>query len=267
MAEVEQPEPATRAETKEALLGKSKRRTLEAPIRRSFVQRGSQADPDPGIIADLVRAHDERSLDTLLLMLAIASGPPHHIKLHGKGGIWPIAAAVGLPRTKPGVAALAKVLARLERHHLLGRGRNDLGDRIIRLLKEDGTGKPYVHPYKSREPYFKLSFSYWLDGYDERLSFAAKTILLIGLSLPRSFILPGTQVKRWYGISPDTLERGLDGLMREELVRRRGEFKKAPLAPIGYTQQWRYQLMPPFGRRASSPKADAGASAAITRKG
>ncbi len=231
------------------------------------MQRGSQADPEPGILADLVRAHDERSLDTVLLTLAIASGPPHHIKLHGKGGIWPIAAAVGLPRTQPGVAAMSKVLARLERNRLLARGHNKVGDRVIRLLKEDGTGKPYVHPYKSGETYFKLSFSYWLGGYDERLSLASKAVLLIGLSLPRWFILPGTQVKRWYGISPDTLERGLDGLMREELVRRRGEFKKAPLAPIGYTQQWRYQLMPPFGRRASGSRPNASASATITTKG
>jgi hypothetical protein len=109
-------------------------------------------------------------------------------------------------------------------------------------------GRSIVHPFQAspREKYFKLPFAFWLRGYDERLNLAGKTVLLIALSLPKRFILPGSQVKRWYGISEDTLERGLDQLSREELLRRRREFKKAPLAPAGYTEQWRYSLLPPF---------------------
>jgi len=246
-------QPATRAATKSALLVKSKRRNQEAPIRRTFVQGGAPGAPEPGPLAAFVAARDERGLDALLLGIGIASAPPHNIRLDGFAGIWSMAAAIGLPRSKPGVAAMSKVLARLEDRGFLRRGRNDEGERIIRLLKEDGSREAYVHPFKAEPPesYFKLPFNYWLQDYDERLSLASKAVLLIAMSLPSWFILPGSQVKRWYGVSADTLQRGLDGLQREELIRRRKEYKTAPLAPLGYTEQWRYRLLPPFGRRWS----------------
>jgi hypothetical protein len=256
---VQQKVPATREETKAALLAKSKRRNQEAPVRRSFVQQKLDGSPRPGPLAAFVTGRDERGLDTLLLAIGIASAPPHNIRLDGYyAGIWSMAAAVGLPRSKQGIAAMSKVLARLEGRRFLVRGRNERGERTVRLLKEDGSGAPYVHPALAtpHENYFKLPFDYWLRGYDETLGLASKAILLIGLSLPKWFILPGSQVKRWYGISADTLQRGLDGLLREELIRRRKEYKTAPLAPLGYTEQWRYRLLPPFGRRWSPAEVE-----------
>ena len=251
--------PATRAATKAALLAKSNRRNQEAPVRRAFVQQKLEGASGPGPLAAFVTGRDERGLDALLLAIGMASAPPHNIRLDGAfAGIWSMAAAIGLPRSKQGVAAMSKVLARLEARRFLVRGRNEKGERAIRLLKEDGSGEPYVHPFKAtpHENYFKLPFSYWLDDYDERLTLASKAVLLIALSLPKWFILPGSQVKRWYGISADTLQRGLDGLLREELIRRSKEYKTAPLAPLGFTEQWRYRLLPPFGRRWSPAEVE-----------
>ncbi len=266
---METKQPATGAETKAALLVKSKRRNQEAPIRRSFVQGGVPGSPVPGRLADFVAARDDRGLSTLLLCIGMASAPPHNIRLDGYAGIWSMAAALGLPRSKQSAAAMSKVLARLAARGFVERGRNHKGERIIRLLKEDGSGEPYVHPFTAtpRENYFKVPFGYWLQGYDERLGLASKAVLLIALSLPKWFILPGSQVKRWYGISADTLQRGLDGLMREELIRRRREYKPAPLAPLGYTEQWRYRLLPPFGRRWSPADAEEPEEAEAVRSG
>jgi DNA-binding MarR family transcriptional regulator len=250
--------PATRAETIAALLAKSKRRNQETPVRRAFVQGGVAGSPQPGPLAAFVAGRDDRGLRAFTLAIGMASAPPHNIRLDGYAGIWSMAAAIGLPRSKQGVTAMSKVLARLKRRGLIERSRNDQGERVIRLLKEDGSGEPYVHPFRANphENYFKIPFAYWLQDYDEKLTLASKAVLFIALSLPMSFILPGSQVKRWYGISADTLQRGLDGLLREELIRRRKEYKTAPLAPLGYTEQWRYRLLPPFGRKWSASDSE-----------
>jgi hypothetical protein len=61
------------------------------------------------------------------------------------------------------------------------------------------------------ERYFKIPFGYWLDaeGWHTTLSLRGKAALLIALSLPSPFILPTERAPAWYGISADTLERGL----------------------------------------------------------
>jgi hypothetical protein len=62
-------------------------------------------------------------------------------------------------------------------------------------------------------------------------------------------VLPLEQVKGWYGISADTAARGIDVLVRHELMQWRRVRKKAPLAPLGYTYERRYTLGEPFGPR------------------
>src|SRR5713226_7417941 len=147
---MEQNQPASRAATKAALLAKSKRPNEEIPIRRTFVQGGLKGSPEPGPLATFVAGRDGRALDALLLVIGIASAPPHNVRLDGYAGIWSMAAAVGLPRSKPGVAAMAKALARLEARRFLIREKNEHGERVIRLLKEDGSDEPYVHPSKAK---------------------------------------------------------------------------------------------------------------------
>ncbi len=104
------------------------------------------------------------------------------------------------------------------------------------------------------EPYLKLPFQYWLaeDLWYQKLQLSAKAVLVIALSLPREFILPVEKAQRWYGLSADTTGRGLRSLRKLGLLDVRKEFKKAPLAPQGYTEQLVYSLQGPFARARSA---------------
>jgi hypothetical protein len=133
----------------------------------------------------------------------------------------------------------------------------------VTALREDGSGEPYVHPRTQgrEELYFKLPFEYWTaaERWYRTLSLAETALLLIGLSLADGFVLPYESARRWYGISPDTAERGLRGLQRRGLLSMRRAVREAPLAPEGYVEERYYTLQPPFGprgrRSSSSQKA------------
>jgi hypothetical protein len=122
--------------------------------------------------------------------------------------------------------------------------------REIRFLREDGSGRPYRHPGKDEErrgDYFKLPYVYWHGSYPGRLGLPAKSLLLIALSLGDDFLLPHERGATWYGLSRDTVARGLSTLLRLGLLHVRLVEKKAPLSPKGVTLERRYTLRPPFG--------------------
>lgn len=106
-----------------------------------------------------------------------------------------------------------------------------------------------MHPGKVHEPYFHVPYAFWLDGWHLKLDLAAKAVLLIALSLSDDFILPLEHANSWYGLSSDTLGRGLVRLRRDDLVQVRRHRRKAPLAPEGFTWEHHYTLKPPFGPR------------------
>ena len=83
-----------------------------------------------------------------------------------------------------------------------------------------------------------------------RLTLPAKTVLLIALSLQMRdhFVLPREHAAGWYGISADTIQRGLSELLRRGVVRYRVEYVKAPLPPRGYVAVRQYRLFPPFAK-------------------
>lgn len=226
-------------ETKEELLKKSKRKKPEVPIRHSFVQQGPQRMPEPGPLAEFVRRHDTQALDQYLLALAVATAAPYDVNVPAE--TW--ARALGLPGNR--TAAVSKAWARLQNHQLIVRHRYQ---RLasVRILREDGSGLAYTHPGQRGERYFRLSFDYWRESWDSNLSLPAKAVLLIALSLPAGFVLPGEKAKAWYGLSSDTVERGLRELDRAKLLRREKHYKKAPLAAKGYTEEWLYTLRGPF---------------------
>jgi hypothetical protein len=236
---------ASPQETIEALLGRSQRAGRAVPIRRTFVQQGSQRRPLPGPLASLVKRRDERALDLYLLLHAVASAPPWNVA--EAAAVW--ARTLGLLVPGSGESAVSKVWRRLEQRGLVARGR--IRRQVsITLLDESGSGKPYTHPGSTRDPYFQLSFRYWTapENWHRELPFAAKSMLLIALSLPTKFILPLDRVHTWYGVSADTAHRGLTVLRAREILHSRKEFKKAPLAPLGYTEQLVYSLEGPFAR-------------------
>lgn len=94
----------------------------------------------------------------------------------------------------------------------------------ITALREDGSRQPYTYPRGGRgdDRYFQLPYAYWTDehAWHTNLSFPAKVMLLIALSLTPPFLLPTEKAPRWYGISTDSAERGLRELRKASLLQR-----------------------------------------------
>lgn len=250
MSRPSHPLAADRDETVDDLLRTSGRRSNSVPLRRVFVQQGSQREPQPGPLAVLLRSHDERGLDLYLLHHAVASAEPWDVTRDAR--VW--ARALGLHLDgDAGVAAVSKIWRRLEETHALIRRERRGRLAKITALREDGLGKVYTYPSGSKrdERYFKLPYDYWTaeKRWYRILPFRAKAMLLVSLSLPAGFVLPTHRVPDWYGISADSADRGLRELDRAGLLRREITVKKAPQAPLGIAQEYHHTLLPPFAQR------------------
>lgn len=230
--------------TVNALLASAGRSTNSVPLRTTFVQQGSQRHPRPGPLHHLVRAHDERALDLFLLHRALASSEPWDVTRDSR--VW--ARTLGLPTPKDtGAAGVSKTWARLDtKYHLVRRGRRGR-TAAITALSEDGSGDAYTHPARR---YFRLPFAYWTadEGWYVRLDLASKAVLLIAHSLRPPFILPTEKASPWYGLSTDTVERGLRSLRESGLLLRETRFRPDWLTPAGVKKEFTYTLQPPFAR-------------------
>ncbi len=238
---------ATPEETVADLLTSANRRGDAAvPIRRSFVQRGSLAQPAPGVLATLVHNGDQRGLDLFLLLKAVASSPPYNS--HRGAAVW--ARALRHTGKSANPQTISKIWRRLEALMLVERGRDGrLAD--LWLLREDGSGEPYTHPADGNEPYLQLPVAYWLNGdenWSGSLKLPAKAMLLIGLSLRPGFILPVEKAPEWYGVSADTAQRGLAELERRGALVRKNLKKKAALTPLGFTTDSHFTLVGDLAR-------------------
>ena len=84
--------------------------------------------------------------------------------------------------------------------------------------------------------------------------------MLIGRSLgPGRFRLAQERVQDWYGISASSFQKGVQTLVRADLLTRTHVEEEAPLLPQGYTRVNLYELQGPFARkppkrRSSPPK-------------
>lgn len=237
---------ATRQETVAAILAESER-PGRTPLRRGFVQLGGLGKKaKPGPLAEIVRHGRPRALQLYLLAVTWGTGPPHDIIKDSR--IW--ARAIGLPDTPSGRAAVSRnwtflkslKLVEVTRYKRLAK---------VRLLREDGSGRPYGHPGNDKSAsYLQLSFKYWEDGFYERLSLAATAMLLIALTQPDHFSLPTERAPDWYGISESTATRGFRELREADLLAVNRVEKTAPLAPKGFTLVNHYTLLAPFGPKA-----------------
>jgi hypothetical protein len=212
------------------------------PIRKTFLQQGAGRVRTGGPLSTLCKSHDERGLDLYLLFHLVTAGGDFTTTIDAAG--W--ARALGLSPTQNGLASVSKAFARLDQQHqLLERGRSGNRGRY-RLLDESGSEGDYEHPARLKQPYLKLVHDYWLEGWHNRLTMPAKTLLLIALSLKPDFILPRKMGPRWYGIGEQTVQRGLAELEKERLLSTRIQLKKAALTATGTTQESHYTLRPPF---------------------
>lgn len=221
------------------MLAGSKRISNAVPVRSTFVQQGRRGSRRRGPLADFVSARDEIALDLLLLALASASAPPHDVLRPTE--VW-LRALGRDPRSKSSAAAVSRAWKRLEERRLITRVRQG---RLLRveLRREDGSGDAYAYPTgSSSDLYFKLPFAYWTENLHNTLTLRAKTMLLIGLSLPDGFVLPYERVPDWYGVSADTAQRGFRELSEKDLLEVETGYKAAPLTAQGWTEERRYTL-------------------------
>lgn len=187
----------------------------------------------------------KRALDLYLLVHAIASTPPYDVTLPAR--VW--AQALGMPVNGSSAVHISTTLSWLEDRELIETSRVGNARRIL-LLSDDGSGSPYRHPAlmapDERVGYFKLSFDYWLERWHTSLDLAATAVLLIALSLPDRFVLPQRHAAEWYGISRDTVQRGLKSLRDLGLLTYTSASKVAPAAPGGMTVDRIYSLTGPL---------------------
>lgn len=228
-------------------------RSRSFPLRRTFLQQNTETgDPIPGPFASLVSTRDLRGMRLYLLLLTKASKEPWDSSMYA--AVWARALGIDLPTSKTATSAVSKTWLRLERHKLITRShRNRLV--VVTLLREDGSGMAYTHPANdsSGGTYLRIPTALWLAGPDatirwyQVLGLPELAVLLIARSLGDDFRLPYEDAPKWYGISADTVARGVDRLINKNLIKVDKTYKKAPLSPLGYTVEHRYTLCDPFG--------------------
>lgn len=235
----------------------------EIPLRLEFLQT---VEPDgtrtPGPLASFVSAGDGRALTLYLLAVTKASSGNFEVALGAP--VWARALGLWDPSGKTATSTISKMWLRIERRNLIRRERRKRLAEVT-LLREDGSGEAYTNPGAVKDRHLKLPHAFWTAGPDgnrrwfEVLTLPEIAMLLVARSLADGFRLPFESAPAWYGISADTASRGLHGLIGHGLLEVHKVFKKAPLAPQGYTAELHYTLQPPFGpkgvRSAASRRA------------
>lgn len=235
---------AGQGDTIDALLDPSGRNHL--PLANSFVQhRDTQDRGIPGPLSSFVSAHFERGLQQYLLLHAAASGGDFDVARDSR--VW--ARALGLQWEADSARnGVSRTWAWLEDRKLIARSRAGRLSKIT-LLYDDGSGNAYEHPNDQGERYLRLSYAYWRDGWHRKLGLAELAVLLIALSFPKDeFRLVQERVPEWYGVSTSTFQKGVQELVRMDLLKRWHEVKPAPLAPEGFTRINVFETQPPFDR-------------------
>lgn len=262
----DQPPEVTASETVDAIVTASNRKQ-EFRLRREFLQKRVDGTVEPGPLGALVRAGDHRALLLYLLLVTKASAAPWDAAL--PAAVWARALGLSLPDSKTARSTISKMWLRLEGHGLVGRSRRErLAE--IHLKREDGSGADYESPGEIGDSYFRIPLVLWTGGPDEdtrwyqALSLPELTVFLIARSLGDGFWLSYERAPQWYGISADTVARGVSGLEKRELLVVNRFYKKAPLSTTGYTAEFTYTLQPPFGPTGKASRRSIGAPASKT---
>jgi DNA-binding transcriptional ArsR family regulator len=214
-------------------------------------------------MAGIVTAGDHRALLLYLLLVTKASADPWDATLPSP--VWARALGIPLPTSKTARSTVSKAWMRLERHGLVRRERANRMAKVF-LLDESGSGAAYDSPATN---YFRVPFALWLRGPDpgtrwyQELSLPELAVLLIARSLRGGFPLPVEKGPEWYGVSADTVGRGLAGLRSRGLLEMTERFEPAPLSATGYRTERTYALLGDFRKRP--PKKTVSAAKKPTR--
>lgn len=210
------------------------------PLRRTFLHPPQGGH---GPLANFVSQRRTTALDLLLLAHALS---PLAIddEIVARSSDW--ARVLGIA-DRPGTrATISRSWAWLEAESfVVARPAGKL--RSIRVLRDDGSGLPWSHPYETDEPYFKLPNLIWQSGLWASLRLPAKAMLLIAFSLQQPpteefFELPIERGADWYGLGPRTIRSGLNQLHDAGLLRHWSEKWETRRSPLGYAYTRRYAL-------------------------
>jgi hypothetical protein len=244
---------ATPEETLSDLLERSRRRSV--PISRTFLQL-----PGPpkqaGPIAAFVEGRRPIALDLWLLLHAGAAAAPWDVRQPAMS--W--ARMLDMPQTVSAETTISRNWTWLEEKRLV-RSERDHRVRKVFLLMEDGSGRPFERATGQGRGFFKLPYEYFTQRLHRDLKLAGKATLLICLAQAPTFTLPTEHAAGWYGVSADTLQRGLDEIRELELLKVWTRAKKAPRTRFGYTMENHYALQGQFARAPIEPTDDAQAAA------
>jgi hypothetical protein len=237
-------EVATPRMTREDLLGEQRR--PGTPIRSSFLQEhgGERA---PGPLHHFVRERRLLALQLYLLLHCIAQGEPWDAWLPA------MAWARALDKTKPGAeATVSRNWAWLEDRQLV-QSERDKRLRRVYLLEEDGSGREYE---RAKGHFFMLPLAFFRDEWHQKLSLAGAVVLLIALNKRAVFQLRKEHEADWYGVSADTLQRGVDELRDHGLITITPRRIAAPRTRQGWTVVNEYSLLAPFAKAVRPADAD-----------
>ena len=231
---------ATSEETLLDLLLRSRRRNV--PIRRSFLQLPGPPR-QPGPLAAFVEGRRPIGLDLWLLLHAGAAAAPWDVRQPAMS--W--ARMLKMPQTVSSETTIGRNWTWLEQQKLV-RTERDRRVRKVFLLMEDGSGQPFERATGQGRGFFKLPYEYFTQRWHLELKLAGKATLLICLAQAPTFTLPTERAADWYGLSADTLQRGLDELRDLGLLKVWSRAKKAPRTRFGFTLENHYALQGPFVR-------------------
>jgi hypothetical protein len=211
------------------------------PVRVAFLHP-PRAKGGPGPLAKFVSQRRGTALDLLLLA--------HTISPLATGGeiVAPSSDWTRVLGTadRPGRrAAVSRSWDWLDAEHFVT-ARRAGQFRSIKVLREDGSGRPWSHPAENNEPFFPLPNSVWQSGLWASFLLPAKAVLLIALSLQSRgedyFELPIERGSDWYGLGARTVRSGLNQLHDAGLLRRWSEKWQTGNSTFNYAYTRRYAL-------------------------
>ncbi|MET9779179.1 hypothetical protein ABZ023_33875 [Streptomyces sp. NPDC006367] len=258
---------ATGRDTRTEILKRSIRANV--PLRKTFVQapRGSASRHGP--LSDFVTGRDLRGLKAYLLIVAACSSGTDGWSTKHDSAVWARMLDIDQTATEQSARTGAwRTLRRLQDRNLITCTRS--GTLItVTLLREDGSGAPYDRPLGQSEQdlYLQIPSTFWTKGYDEQVDLPALALLLVVLREKNWSKFPAEKAPDWYGWSADTHERGLKKLLDLQLIERREQYSKAPLAPAGFTMAYQYQRAAAMRPRKARKQAAAKVRGAVSASG
>ena len=221
-------------------------------LRHVLVQLPDTEDPRSSTLARMVSQRKHRALVLYLLLLACWHWLAER-RDPVQGDVWIRALTTSKGLTWTG-STLSRAWGDLETLGLVERNREE---RLLRVVPRREDAADAYDPPRGRtdrwNAYFVLPDTFWLDEYFAQLSLPALAMLLVvakETNAKAEAWLAYDKCEEWYGLKPQTAQKGLKELQAAGLLHRRIEKLKAPLSPTGWTVRMWYSLTGDFGYEA-----------------